>query len=205
MAEKVYKLPAITWLRMTDYTHGWLQYELGSGARIKEQKVVSVQHLPGAREVLRMETVEDMLEKQPLGNALSGVRKNMLQAGLEIDPDVMEREYGVTKELLRQFVPIECPKLCLTKHGVLRPWNLYKCFGKEQARALQKILRQAFWEGVAEFNAKYARQMDGKKYPAVEMVEAFCEETNTPDMYIDAIRNEWQRRLRREKAKVSSG
>ena len=64
--EKSYKVPPIVWLRVTDYMHGWLQYELGGDARVRDQRVVCVQHLPGAREVLRMETVDDMVEIKPV-------------------------------------------------------------------------------------------------------------------------------------------
>ncbi len=197
MSERYYKLPAIVWLKMTDYTHGWLQHELGGGARIKEQRVVCVQHLPGAREILRMETVEDMMERRPLGNALSATRKNCMEAGLEIDPSTMEKEYGVTREQLALFVPVECPKMCLTRRGVLRPWTLDVCFGKAQATSLQRLLRNEFWKAVEEFDREYAQMMNGEKYPAIDMIEEFCLKTETPDLYVEAIRREWQRRVKR--------
>ena len=197
MTEKTYKIPSIVWLKMTDYMHGWLQWELGGAARVKDQRVISVQHLSGARAILRMETVEDMMEKKPIGNVMSRTRKNCMEAGLNIDEGVMAREYGVTREGMRLFVPIECPKMCLTKHGVLRPWTLDICLGKEQASAMQRLLRQEFWKSVETFDAEYKRKMNGEKYPAVDMVEEFCQETDTPDMYVEAIRREWQRRCKR--------
>lgn len=197
MSEKVYDVPAIVWLKMTDYMHGWLQWELGGEARVKDQRVVCVQHLPGARAILRMETVEDMMEKKPIGNVMSATRKNCMEAGLNIDEDVMAREYGVTREAMKLFVPVECPKMCLTKSGVLRPWTLDVCLGREQAAAMQRLLRNAFWQAVEEYDAKYARKMNGKKYPAVDMVEEFCMDTETPDLYVEAIRREWQRRVKR--------
>ena len=193
----MYGVPAVAWLRVTDYMHGWLQHELGSEAWIRNQRVVCVQHLRGARDVLRMETVEDMMERRPLGNALSGTRRNCFAAGLEIDAEVMEKEYGVTREALGLFVPIECPRMCLTRNGVLRPWTLDVCMGKEQALALQRLLRNEFWLAVEEFDRRYAKEMGGEKYPALDMVEEFCRETRTPDMYADSIRREWQRRRKR--------
>ena len=193
----MYGVPAAAWLRVTDYMHGWLQHELGSEAWIRNQRVVCVQHLRGARDVLRMETVEDMMERRPLGNALSGTRRNCFAAGLEIDAEVMEKEYGVTREALGLFVPIECPRMCLTRNGVLRPWTLDVCMGKEQALALQRLLRNEFWLAVEEFDRRYAKEMGGEKYPALDMVEEFCRETRTPDMYADSIRREWQRRRKR--------
>ena len=200
MSEKVYDVPAIVWLKMTDYMHGWLQWELGGEARVKDQRVVCVQHLPGARAILRMETVEDMMEKKPIGNVMSATRKNCMEAGLNIDEDVMAREYGVTREAMKLFVPVECPKMCLTKSGVLCPWTLDVCLGREQAAAMQRLLRNAFWQAVEEYDAKYARKMNGRKYPAVDMVEEFCMDTETPDLYVEAIRREWQRRVKRVKS-----
>ena len=200
MSEKVYDVPAIVWLKMTDYMHGWLQWELGGEARVKDQRVVCVQHLPGARAILRMETVEDMMEKKPIGNVMSATRKNCMEAGLNIDEDVMAREYGVTREAMKMFVPVECPKMCLTKSGVLRPWTLDVCLGREQAAAMQRLLRNAFWQAVEEYDAGYARKMNGRKYPAVDMVEEFCMDTETPDLYVEAIRREWQRRVKRVKS-----
>jgi hypothetical protein len=197
MPEKNYKLPAVVWLKMTGYTHGWLQNELGGGAKIREQRVVSVQHLPGAKEVLRMETVEDMMERKPVGNVMSATRKNCIDAGLIIDATVTKKMYGITQEQLELFVPIECPRMCLTKNGVLRPWTLDVCLGREQAAALQRILRAEFWKAVDSYDREYARKLGGRKYPAVDMIEAFCVDTKTPDLYVEEMRREWQRRQKR--------
>ena len=111
----------------------------------------------------------------------------------------------MTKELLKLYVPIECPKMCLTKNGVLRPWTLNVCFDKEQATALQKLLRREFWKAVEKYNAEYARKMGGKKYPAIDMIEDFCMDTETPDMYTEAIRREWQRRCKRKSTPTPPG
>ena len=194
---KKYPLPAIVWLRVTDYMHGWLQYELGGAVRVKDQRVVSVQHLPGAREALRMETVDDIaLGPMKVGNSMSGNRKNMLDAGMVLDAGYIEKEYGLSPEGMKLFMPIECPKLCLTPNGVLRPWTLDINLGREQASALQRVLRAAFWQAVEEYNAEYARKMNGAYYPQVDMIEDFCITTSTPDVFVDAIRREWQRRLK---------
>lgn len=179
--------------------HGWLQNELGGGARVRELRVVSVQHLHGARKVLRMETFEDMMEKRPVENAMSATRYGCYAEGLVIDADVMAKEYGVTQEQLRLFLPVECPKMCLTKNGVLRPWTHDVCLGKEQASALIRIVREAFWQAVTEYDQEYSRLLEGKPYPAIDMIEAFCQETQTPDLYIPAMRREWQRRQKRAK------
>lgn len=193
-----YPLPAVCWLKVTDYLHGWLLYEFGGEAKAHNIRVLSVQHLEGARKILRMETVDDMMEQTPLGNAISATRRNCFDAGLKLDAEVMQKNWDVTKDALALFMPIECPKMRLTKNGVLRPWTLDACFGKKQARLLQDLLRDEFWKAVDEFDARFASEQDGRKYPAREMIEEFCAETDTPDMYVDTIRREWQRRQKRQ-------
>ena len=199
--EKNYKAPPVAWLKITDFMHGWVQKELGGGARIRNMRVVSVQHIPGARNVLKMETVEDMMERKPVVNAMSATRMNCISAGMELDASVIEKMYGITEDSLKLFMPIECPKMCLTKSGVLRPWTLDVCFGKDQATALQRLVRTAFWNAVEEFDAAYSRKCHGRRYPAKEMIEDFCVESETPDLYVDAIRREWQRRMKRNSQK----
>lgn len=195
--EKDYKLPAIAWLEMTDYTHGWMQSRLGGGARIGNQRVISVMHLPGAKELLKMETKEDYMDRERVKNAMSGTRRNCIDLGLKLDPDIVKQLYGVTAEDFALYVPVECPKMCLTKNGVLRPWTLDVCFGTKQAVALQRLIKREFWNDVEKFNMEYAQRLNGKKYPAVDMIWDFCKETETPDMYVDAIRREWQRKQKK--------
>lgn len=195
--EKSYRVPAICWLRVTDYMQGWVQHELGGAVRIREQRVVCIQHLKGARDMLRMETREDTMEQGVVGNAMSATLKNCIEAGLVLDADAVKTLYGVTKEDLQTFLPIECPKMCITKDGVLRPWSHDTCFGTKQAVALQRLLREVFWKAVEEFAEKYAQEHQGERYAQADMIEAFCEETETPDMYVDAMRREWQRRCKR--------
>lgn len=195
--EKKYKLPAIVWLKMTDYTHEWLQYELGGSLRIREQLVLSIQHIKGMREALRMETSEDLMDCVHVGNSMSATWKNCIDAGLDLDPDAVRQMYGITKDSLKLFVPVECPRMCLTKNGVLRPWTPLVNFGQKQAAAIQKLLRQEFWSAVEEFDREYANKLCGKHYPAVDMIENFCQHTKTPDLYVFAMRREWQRRVKR--------
>lgn len=189
-------MPAIVWLRMTDYTHGWLQYELGGEVKVKNLRVVCVQHLPGAREILRMPAEESAMPR-PVGSVMSGSWKNCMDDGLRLDPDVMARDYGMTKEAMALFVPVEMPRMSMTRNGVLRPWALTTSLSPRQATALQRLLRGAFWDAVEAFDRSYAGRMGGRKYPAVDMVEAFCEATGTPDLHVAAIRREWQRRCKR--------
>lgn len=197
--ERQYKMPAIAWLQVTEYMRGWLVFELGGRVRAHYKPVISVQHLPGARDILRMEAFEDLMEPGPTGRAMSATRMNCLCAGMAMDPNAVERLYGVTKESIETYVPIECPKMCLTKYGVLRPWTLDIGFGKQQAMAMQQLLRREFWLAVEEFDRLYAVEVDGEWYAAKDMVEEFCSRHGTPDVYVEAIRREWQRRVKKEK------
>ena len=67
--------------------------------------------------------------------------------------------------------------------------------------AERKLLREAFWKGVEDFDREYAAKHNGSKYAAVDMIEAFCVDTGTPDIHVDALRREWQRRVKRKRMK----
>ena len=194
--EKNYKVPVIAWLKVTDYLQGWLQSELGAAAMVGEQRVVCVNHLEGVKKVMSMETTEGGTSTRP-PLALSAQTYNCVATGLQIDHDETVAMYGIDRETLATYVPIEVPKMCMTQAGVLRPWTLKVSFGHQQAAALQKLLRDEFWKAVAEFDKQYAESLGGKRYPAVDMIEAFCKDTGTSDVYLDAMRREWQRRVKR--------
>lgn len=202
---KKYKMPAIVWLKMTDYMHGWLEYELGGALRARGKRVLSVQHLDGAREIFTMmESVEETFDPKPVKKSMSAMLRNIIECGLNLDEDVTKEMYGLSKEDLQLFVPVECPRNCLTKNGVLRPWELYVGLSKKQASEMQNLLRREFWWAVEEFNMNYAVKMRGEDYYAVDMIEEFCAKTHTSELHIDTIRREWQRRCKRGDVKIDT-
>ena len=106
MSEKNYKSPVVAWLKVTDYMHGWLQRELGGGARIGGKRVVCLQHLDGARDVLRIETADDVtgndperLEQRPVSRegTMSATRWGCIDAGLALDARTVEQLYGISR------------------------------------------------------------------------------------------------------------
>ena len=198
---KNYNVP-VFWLRVTDFMHGWLESELGGNARIGEQRVVSLDSLPGAKEALKMETTEDVNQPRTVGLAMSAAKYNCVMTGLDIDGQAASDLYGLERDDLKMFVPVECPKLRMTEEGVMRPWTTSVCAGRDQTNALLKVIRQAFWQAVEDYDRKYAGRRGGKQYAAIEMIEAFCAETRTPDTYAEAMRREWQRRNKRDKNKA---
>ena len=192
-------MPAIVWLRVTEFLRGWLDYEFGSKAMVNGRRVVCLQHMDGVRDILRMETVEDMelSPDLPVELSLSASRYSLLQAAVTLSPEVAERIYHLSSEQLQQFVPIECPRLRLTQEGLLRPWGGDAMLGGAQAKALLRLLREAFWEDVEQFARRYAREHEGERYAQEDMIAAFCRMTKTSDLHIEAIRREWQRRCKR--------
>ncbi len=196
--EKEHKALAICWLKVTDYMHGWAQSELGGSARVKEQRVICMQHLPGAKAALRMETVDEPTGKGVPGSSMSATWRNCLEAGLKLDADTIRNEFGITRRQLAMFMPIECPALCMTENGVLRPWTYDVNFSQQQCIVLQRILRNTFWKAVETFAHQYAQEHAGEKYAQMDMIESFCKETDTPDLYADTMRREWQRRMKRK-------
>jgi hypothetical protein len=197
MGEKKHRKPAVTWIKVADFMTSWLQKELGGDVRIGSHSVLCLNHLPGARDVLRMATEEDRMNTGEPAVSMSATRHSCMEAGIALDTDTVEQMYGMTRNDISWYVPVECPRTCLTQDGVLRPWTDDVRFGREQAAALQRILRRAFWRGMEEYDREYASNNGGKRYAAVDMIEAFCRDTGTSDLYIDALRREWQRRKKR--------
>lgn len=192
-------MPAIAWLRVTEFTRGWLDYEFGSKAMVNGRRVVCLQHLDGVRDILRMETVDDMelSPDLPVELSLSASRYGVISAAMTLSPEATERMYHLSPEQLQQFVPIEVPRVRLTEDGLLRPWSGDAMLGDAQAKALLRLLRDAFWEDVERFAMRYAREHEGERYAQEDMIEAFCRMTKTSDIHVEAIRREWQRRAKR--------
>lgn len=193
------KMPAIVWLRVTGFLSGWLVYEYGSKVMVNGRRVICLQHLDGMRDVMRMETVDDMelSPDLPVELSLSASRYGLISAAMALSPEATERMYHISQEKMLQFVPIECPRLRLTQDGLLRPWCGDAMFGEQQAKELLRLLRHYFWEGVGQFAKRYASQHDGEKYAQQDMIEAFCRETRTSELHVEDIRREWQRRAKR--------
>ena len=193
------KMPAIAWLRVTEFIRGWLDYEFGSKVMVNGRRVVCLQHLDGVRDILRMETVDDMelSPNLPVELSLSASRYGVISAAMTLSPEATERMYNLSPEQLLQFVPVECPRLRLTEEGLLREWGGDAMFGEQQAKELLRLLRHYFWEGVEQFARRYALQHEGERYAQEDMIEAFCKMTKTSELHIEAIRREWQRRAKR--------
>ncbi len=192
-------MPAIVWLRVTEFIRGWLDYEFGSKVMVNGRRVVCLQHLDGVRDILRMETVDEveLSPDLPVELSLSASRYGVISAAMTLSPEATERIYHLSLEQMQQFVPIECPRLRLTQEGLLREWGGDAMLGDAQAKALLRLLRHYFWEGVEGFARRYASEHEGEKYAQEDMIEAFCRMTKTSELHIEAIRREWQRRCKR--------
>lgn len=191
----------ICWLKVTDYMREWLRRTLGTGRTVRGQPVLSIRHLPGVREVMMMETTEELPAGNKPGNAMSATWRNALEAGMSYDVAAVEKEYGVTRDVLDEYMPVACPDNSVSEDGIIRKWNDDTCFGKQQATALTRALREAFWRSVDDYSTEYAKTRQDESYAQIEMVESFCGDYGIDDMYVDALRREWQRRKKREKRK----
>ena len=194
------RMPAIVWLRVTGFISGWLDYEFGSKVMVNGRRVVCLQHLDGMRDILRMmETVDDteLSPDLPAELSMSAQRYSMLNAAMTLSPEATERVYHLSLEELLSYVPIEVPRVRLTEEGLLREWGGDAAFGEQQAKKLLRLLRHYFWEGVEQFARRYARQHEGEAYVQQDMIGAFCRETKTSELHVEAIRREWQRRCKR--------
>ena len=185
---------------MTTYTHYWLEREFGGEVKLHGKRILSIAHLPGMRDILRMPTREDMVGGAPVRLSMSAMRMDCMQAGIDIGPFTIEQKYHLTPKILGTFVPIECPRMAMTANGVLRPWNRMTTFGKTQAFTLCRMLRSVFWKAVENYDSEM-RAEARKNYADVRMIEGFCADTGTPDIYIDDLRREWQRQCTTRRTK----
>lgn len=192
-------METICWLKITDYMQGWMRATLGGPERVKNDPVIHVHTLDGAGAVMMMTTDNEPSWMGVPGNVICDTWHAALSVGMEIDARGMQKELGITREVLAQYLPIACPKNALADDGSIHPWDSDTSFGKEQATALQRLLREAFWESVDNYSREYNKEHLGEKYAQIEMLEAFCKEYHTDDMYIQAMRREWQRRCQRAK------
>ena len=190
---------AVVWLKVTDYIHDWLNQEWSGAAEISGHHIICVREMEGWREVMRMEATEDMdLEPVRNCNAMSATRYSCMDAGLKIDTGTVKQLYGIDRSELALFMPIECPRMYMTRGGVLRRWTNDVTLGHKQANALQQLIREEFFRALGVFNDDYAMR-HGEKYPAIDMIESFCAETGTNDRYAQTIRREWQRRRKQKR------
>lgn len=190
-----YPTPAVAWLQITKYMHEWLINEFGGNVRLHNKPVLTVTYLPGVKKVLRMETMDDVTDISDNKFSMSAMRMDCVTLGCSIGPKTMQEQYGITPELLDTYLPIECPRMALTKYGVLRPWARNMAFGKQQAIELLTLLRNAFWDNVNEY---YHNLIDKGEAPetAIELIRTYCEENHISEVHLDDLRREWQRLLK---------
>lgn len=204
MSENIYsKKPAVVWLRVTDFMRAWAARELGGEQKARGIPVLSVLHLNGVKEAMRLGAYNDMRGAQALQarrgdaiTAMSAAKMTCIETGLRLDCAITERLYGLRQDDLEAFMPVECPAMCVNDEGTLRPWTKFITMGQKQAAAIQVVIREAFWRAVADYDRQYAEQHQSEQYYASDMLEAFCTNTGTPTIYADGMRREWQRRKR---------
>lgn len=191
--QKPYPTPSIAWLSITNYMHQWLFNQYGGAIALYGKPICTIHHIPGVRNILRMETIEDNMQPGPVNKwSMSAMRMDCMQLGLSLGPKSMEEVYGITSEQMQTYIPIECPRMALTKYGVLRPWNRLTGFGRAQASELVKLLRNLFWQSVRDYNQKLISEGIAPD-TAIEMIEGYCADNNIGQLYLDDLRREWQR------------
>lgn len=187
----------ICWLRITDYMRGWARAALGSAKRIKDAPVLDLHRLNGVEQVLLMPADDELPGFGMPGNVMCDTWHAALMAGLEMDPLDMEREFGITNEVLEQYLPVICPDYAIDEDGAIRPWDSNTCFGKQQAIALLRLIRDTFWSAVGNYASEYRKVHFGTKYAQIDMLESFCMDYHIDDTCIEAMRREWQRRSKK--------
>lgn len=189
----------ICWLRITDYMREWARVALGSQKHVNGIPVLDILNLKGVRPALLMPTINELPGTGAPGNSMCDTWHAALSAGLEVDAWGMEREFGVTKETLEQYLPVACPDYAIAEDGAIHSWDNDTSFGKQQSTALLRLIRDAFWSAVDNHATQYKKSHLGTKYAQIDMLESFCKDYHINDMHLEAMRREWQRRCKRER------
>ena len=192
----------ICWLKITDYMRGWARRALGGTKRVRNNTVIEVQHIAGVQAVLEMPADDELHPDVVPGNVICDTWHAALEVGLEMDAESVEKLFCVTRELFCQYPPVSCPPYAMYEDGTIHPWDSDTSFGQQQAASLLRLIREAFWQAVGVFSNTYQQAHKGERYAQVEMIEAFCKEYRTDDMYVEAMRREWQRRQKRCRERV---
>lgn len=187
----------ICWLKITDYMRGWARRALGGSKRVRNNPVIEVQNIEGVQAVLEMPADDELHSDVVPGNVICDTWHAALEVGLEMDAESVEKVFGVTRELFCQYLPVSCPPYAMYEDGTVHPWDSDTSFGQQQAASLLRLIREAFWQAVGVFSNAYQQAHKGERYAQVEMIEAFCKEYRTDDVYVEAMRREWQRRQKR--------
>jgi hypothetical protein len=189
----------ICWLRITDYIRDWARVTLGTPMRVKNKPILDILSLEGIRPVLLLPAENELPGFKAFGNAMCDTWYAALTVGVEMDAWGMEKEFGITKATLDQYLPVLCPSYAVAENGAVRIWDSDTSFGKQQTTTLLRLIRDVFWSSVGKYATEYRKAHFGAKYAQIDMLESFCKDYHINDMHLEAMRREWQRRCKREK------
>ena len=166
------------WVRLTPYLLNWAEEEFGTGLKLVGKDVLELRTLPGVKEVLREEVTEDLTFESQCECSMSQLRYEVIHSGLGIT--------GEKNKNIETCLPVHVPDYLRTANGVIRPFNRLMEFQHKSAKQLAKIVYQKFWTEVWKFSRKFTGG-------DIDMLSTFSEEHKIPLIYIDDLRNQFQR------------
>ena len=186
------KIIYAVWVRFTPYMVEWLQREYGTGLVLSGKHVLELRPSGEIKRVLRTTVNEDLEMSINEPNTMSQFRYEMIHATVDLDPIYAEKRFGFTAEELGCFLPVHVPEYMLTADGILRPFSRYMQLRGRTAELVNNIAYQAFWQVVHEYSLTHTDCRNDK-----QMLEDFCMDNEITDVYVDELRNLYQRMKRR--------
>lgn len=183
-------IPAI-WCRFTPYLIVWAENEFGTGLELCGRRVLELRPLQGVRQALREAVEEDDVLSSSNKNSLSQMRYEVVLSVLDArtyDANVLA---SYSKDNIKSYLPVHTPGFLLVEGGVIHQFSRLMQFQPKIAQYLSRQVYLAFWTAVWRFSRKAPSLVDR------DMLESFCEEEHIPSIYVDDLRNQYQRMKRK--------
>lgn len=181
------------WVRFTPYLMSWAENEFGTGLNLCGKTVLELRPLPGARQALRKPVEEDDDLSINNKNSISQLRYEVIRSALDArtyDASVMA---FYDKVNIDTYLPVHTPAFLLVEDGAIHPFSRTMQLQPRVAQFLARNVYVAFWNAVWEF----AREAPTSEVDH-DMLERFCDDNNIPSIYVDDLRNQYQRLKRQE-------
>ena len=179
------------WMRTTPYLIPWAEDAIGTGLKLNGKPVLELRHIPGMKQLLRNEVCEDADFSADDFNSLSQLKYEVISNGLKLNPTYVKEKYGFTSESLQSFVPVSVPEYLFVGDGAIHPFSRIMQLSRQTARCISDKLYSRFWREVYEYDQSTQHSKD------IEMIDDFLELHNMPDIFLDDLRNQWQRLKRK--------
>lgn len=180
-------IPAI-WVRFTPYLTAWAEDEFGIGCEVCGRRVLELRTLPGIRQLLRETVDDDVTMANDNNKSVSQLRYEVILSVLDARINDEKVLAAYSRENIKSFLPVHTPDFLQVEYGIVRSFSRTMQLRPKVAQHVAQKVYQAFWTAVRAYDQQNP-SFDIDK----DMLESFCEEHGIPSVYVEDLRNQYQR------------